>query len=130
VDRHDRVTAVVVTGEERVLLEAIELAPKRLDRGGDLVGHLAVHGKELARVLVVAREALIALQPSREPRVLGRNPRRALLVVPESRCAELLLELGDAFPQAFGVKGNHGPRRAGSRSPRADAPAAAGSVRS
>ena len=85
---------------------------------------LAVHREQLLRVLVVALEALVALEPLGQARVLGRHGRRALLVVPESRCAELALELGEALPQPLGVKGNHGPSRAGPRSPRAAAPAA------
>src|SRR5262249_58455293 len=115
---------------ERAVLEPVELAPKRADGGGDLVGHLAIHGEELARVLVVASQPLEALEPSRQARVLRRDPRRPLLVVPESRCAELGLELGDAAPQLLRVKGNHGPRRAGSRSPRADAEVVVASARS
>src|SRR5204862_4500799 len=130
VDRDDGVAAVVLAGEQRVLLQPLELAPQRRDRGGDLVGHLAVHGVELTRVLVVAGEALVALEPLRQPRVLGGDASRVLLIVPESRRAELLLELGDATPQPVRVKANHEPRRAGSRSPRAAAPAAAASPRS
>ena len=54
-----------------------------------------------------------------EAGVLGRDRGGTLLIIPEARLAELLLELGGARPQPIGVKGNHGPSRAGPRSPRA-----------
>src|SRR5262249_34567005 len=74
VDGDDRVAAVVLAGEQRVLLEPLELAPKRRDRGGDLVGHVTVHGVELARVFVVAGQPLVALESSAQTRVLGADP--------------------------------------------------------
>ena len=129
-DGDDRVATVVLAREERVFLKPFELVAERGDRGGDFVGHLPVHGEELARILVIARQALVAVEPLGQAGVVGRNPRRALLFVPESRCAELVLEPGDASPQLLRVKGNHGPRRAGSRSPRAAAPAVVASARS
>jgi hypothetical protein len=116
VDRHHRVAGVVAAGEERVLLEPLELAANRRERLGDLVGHLAVHGEKLAGVLVLASQPVVAVDPPGEARVLGGDRRRPLLVVPEPRLSELALELGDARPQRIGVKGNHGPSRAGPRS--------------
>ena len=83
----------------------------------DLALHLAVHGEQLLRVLVVLDEPAVALEAARQARVLGADLRRVLLVVPEARRAQLLLELGDAALEVIRVKGNHGPRRAGPRSP-------------
>ena len=76
--------------------EAFELALERLERRLDLGGHVAVHGEELPRVVVLAPEALVALEPLRDAGVLGRDLRRALLVVPEAGLAHLGLELGGA----------------------------------
>src|SRR5919204_6655051 len=45
----------------------------------------------------------------------------ALLIVPEARPRELVLELGEPRRQRIRVKGNHGPSPAGPRSPRAAA---------
>ena len=118
-DRHDRVACVVLAGEERILLQPLELAAERHDRLLDVVGEALVQLEQLARVVVLARQPVVALEPPREPCVLGGDHRGMLLVVPESRLAELLLELGDARRQSIRVKGNHGPSRAGSRSPRA-----------
>src|SRR5215213_9304906 len=118
-DRDDGVSGVVLAGEERVLLEALELAMDRSQGFGDLVRHLAVHGEELTRVLVLAAQPVVPLEAPREAGVLGGDSRRPLLVVPESRLTELALELGHARPQRVGVKGNHGPSRAGPRSPSA-----------
>src|SRR5262249_20180226 len=80
-----------------------------------------VHLEQLDRVLVLAAELLVALEPPRQERVLGCDRRRMLLVVPEPRRRELALELPDAAREHIGVKGNHEPSRAGLRSPRAAA---------
>src|SRR4029077_13575266 len=116
-DRDERVAGVVLAGEERVFLQAGELGAARRDAGGDLALHLAVHGEQLLRVLVVLDESAVALEATRQARVLGADLRRVLLVVPEARRAQLLLELGDAALEVIRVKGNHGPRQAGPRSP-------------
>src|SRR5205814_527867 len=73
--------------------------------------------------LVVAPEFLL------RPLVLGGEASRALLVAPEVGLGELLLELAEADLQRGGVKGNHGPSRAGPRSPRAARRAGSGSRR-
>ena len=83
VDRDERVARVVLAGEERVLLQAVELGSERRDAGRDLVLHLAVHREQLLRVLVVLDEPAVALEPARQARVLGADLRRVLLVVPE-----------------------------------------------
>ena len=95
-DRHDRVAAVVLAGEERVLLQPLELAAQRHDRRRDVVREALVQLEQLARVVVLARQAVVALEPPREARVLGGDGRRMLRVVPEAGLSELLLELGDA----------------------------------
>ena len=41
-DRHDRVAGVVLAGEERVLLQSLELAPQRHDRLLDVVREVLV----------------------------------------------------------------------------------------
>ncbi len=91
--------------------------PQRHDRRRDLVGEALVHLEQLARVVVLARQAVVALEPPREPSVLGRDGRRMLRLVPEAGLSELFLELGDPRRQRSGVKGNHGPSPAGPRSP-------------
>src|SRR5919106_2409584 len=47
---------------------------------------------------------------------------RALLLVPETGLGHGAFEVCEANPESLRVKGTHGPRRAGSRSPRAGAP--------
>src|SRR5260221_6511815 len=70
--------------------------------------------------MVLAQQPVIAVGATQKARMLGGHGGRVLLVVPESRGSELLLELSDPRPQRIGIKGNHGPSRAGPRSPRAD----------
>jgi hypothetical protein len=96
VDRDDRIAPVVLAGEERVLLEALELGAQGRERRGDLVSHVAVHRRELGGVLVLPAQTFVALEPPRHPGVFGRDLGRALLVVPEPRSAHLLLELAGA----------------------------------
>ena len=114
-DRDDRVAGVVVTSEQRVLLETLELTPQGGDTSLEL-GELGVAGRELEKLAQVARlalEALVALDPASQTRVIGRDPRRGLLVVPETGRGHRRLELGDPRLQCYRVKGNHGPSRAG-----------------
>ena len=113
VHRHDGVARVVLAVEEGVLLQALELAPERLQLGGDVVGEVGLELEQLGGVVVLALEPFVALEALREARVLGRDGGRASLVVPEARLPQLLLELGDAGGYRVGVKGNHEPRRAG-----------------
>ncbi len=89
--RDDRVTGVVLAAEERFFLEAFELLPQWCDRFGDLVVHVAVHRVELLRVLVVARELLVAVEFPCDTRVLGGDRGRAFLVVPETGLSHLCL---------------------------------------
>ena len=96
-----------------------ELLGERSDRRSDLVLHAAVHRVQLGRVLVVGAEPLVAVEPLRQTGVLGRDACCVLLFVPEARRAQLLLELADARSHRIRVKGNHGPSRAGPRSPSA-----------
>ena len=112
-DRDDGVAGVVLAVEERVLLQALELAAERLQLVLDVGRELGLELEQLGGVVVLALQALVALEPLRETGVLGRDGGRAGLVVPEPGRAHLLLELGDAGRQRIGVKGNHEPRRAG-----------------
>src|SRR4029077_12564095 len=116
-DRDHRVACVVLAREERVLLQPRELA-----------AHVAQHGLELlvgeragtlTQELDVRDELVIAPELLLRALMLGGEASGALLVVPEVGLRELLLELVEADLQRSGVKGNHGPSRAGSRSPRA-----------
>ena len=118
-DRDDRVAGVVLAVEERRLLEPVELASDRHERGGDLVAHLRVELVQLAGVVEVARERRVALEAAREPRVVGGGLRGAGLVVPETRLAHGGLELPYAAFERSGVKGTHEPSRAGPRAPSA-----------
>ena len=113
VDRDDGVAAVVLAVEERVLLEPLELAAKRLQLGLDVGRELGLELEQLGGVVVLALQALVAVEPLGEAGVLGRDGGCAGLVVPEARRAQLLLELGDAGRQRIRVKGNHEPRQAG-----------------
>ena len=92
-DLEHRVAPVVLPVEERVLLEAAQLALERGDELRDLVLVLT-ELQQLARVGKLALQSLVALELAREPRVLGGDPRRVRLVVPEARGAHRLLELG------------------------------------
>src|SRR5579885_849 len=118
--RHHRVARVVLAVEERRLLQAVELAPQRLQRRDDLGLELAaVHRRELARVVVLATEPAVVLEATRDACVLGGDARGTRLVVPEAGSAQLLFERGKAAFELLGVKGTHGPSRAGPRAPRA-----------
>src|SRR5205807_5609680 len=110
-------------GEQRVLLEPVEVTDERRERGGDLGIHAAVHCVQLARIFVVALQTRVAVELFADARVFGRDLCRALGVVPEAGLAHLRLELGAAGRQRNGVKGNHGPRQAWIRSPRVVPPA-------
>jgi hypothetical protein len=114
-DRDDGVAGVVFPGEERVLLEAVELALQRSDALAHLV-ELAVVGREpdqLAEVARLAGQRLVAVAPSRQARVLRGDSCRPLLVVPEAGHPHRFLELAQPGAQRVRVKGNHGPSRAG-----------------
>ena len=113
VDRDDGVAGVVLAVEERVLLQALELRPERLELRGDLLLEGRVELEQLARVVVLGLQALVALEALRQARVLGRDARCAGLVVPEAGLAHRRLELRHARADSVGVKGNHEPRRAG-----------------
>src|SRR5688500_11163532 len=123
-DRDDGVPRVVLSHEERFLLQPVELAPQRGDVRADVLLEVAVEREELAGVVVVALQPPVALEPLAQPGVLRRDSGRRALIVPEAWLAHASLELPDALGKSLRVKGNHGPRRAGPRSPRALAPAA------
>ena len=71
-------------------------APDRLEPGLDLLGHPAVHREQLDRVVVLLLEAPVSLEPAVQARLLGRDLRGLLLVVPEAGLGHAALELGDA----------------------------------
>ena len=75
-----------------------------LERGLDLGGHVAVHGEELPRVVVLAAQALVALEPLDDRACSVEIRGGALLVVPEAGLAHLRLELGGALASASGSK--------------------------
>ena len=91
----DGVPGVVLPVEERVLLQPCELVLERRDELRDLAFVLA-ELEELAHVGELALQPLVALELADEARVLGRDARRARLVVPEPGSAHRLLELDAA----------------------------------
>src|SRR5579864_5375292 len=116
-DRDDGVTGVVFAGEERVLLQLCQLLLGLVQDGEQLF--LGERSDAFLEEREVRLEALVAVELALRTRVLGRQLRRALLVVPEVGFRELFFELGDSGRQRSDVKGNHEPSPAGLRSPRA-----------
>ena len=118
-DRDDSVALVVLAVEERLLAQTREIVA----HGRDLLRHLALELRveldQLTSVVELVPQALVALEPPRHPRVLGRDAGGLGLVVPEPGHAHGALELRRAGCQRNGVKGSHGPSRAGPRAPRA-----------
>ena len=90
--------AVVVTAEEGVLLEAVELAAQGDGVLLDLVEE-ALRRRDQRHELAeigLAAELVVALEAAREPRVLRGDAGGPSLVVPEPRGAHGLFELGEA----------------------------------
>ena len=112
-DRHDGVAGVVGPGEEPLLLERLELG---LDDDAlllELAGDRVVLGGELLERLEVVElrlERAVALELALRARVLGRDARRPLLVVPEAGLLHLALERAYALGETGWVKGS--PRAA------------------
>ena len=90
-----RVARVVLAGEERVLLEPVQLTLQRRDERRQVAVVVALAGQRADRLVVVG-EAVVRLELARHARVLGGDPRRLLLVVPEAGRAHARLELGRA----------------------------------
>ncbi len=90
----DRIAGVVFAVEEGCLLEPLELAAQRHDRALDLGLEVRLELEEPGRVFELGGQPLEHLDALRDPRMLGRDRLRALLVVPEARLAHGLLELG------------------------------------
>ena len=95
--RDDRVAGVVLAVEECRLLKPLQLAPQRHDRGLDLVRHLGPELEQPGRVLVLAAQASVELEPPRDARLLRGDPLSTFLVVPEAGLAHRPLELGEAL---------------------------------
>src|SRR5262249_18622922 len=94
-DLEDGVACVVLPGEERVLPQLLEGSLERVRHLGN--GRLVLAElEERLRVVVLGAQRLVALELPAKPRMLGRDARRARLLVPEPRGAHLLLELGAA----------------------------------
>ena len=117
-NRDERVSGVVLTREQGVFAEPVELTLDRLKVLVELAGEVAVEREKLFCILIVADEPLVALEALRQAGVLGGDVGGPPLVVPEARLTHDLLELGEPWCDRLGVKGNHGPRPTGSRSPR------------
>ena len=92
VDLEHRIASVVLAVEERVLLQASEFGLERGDQLRDLVLVFA-ELEQLARVRVLALQALVALELAGKTCVLGGDARRTGLVVPEPGSSHRLLEL-------------------------------------
>ena len=112
---HARVTRKLDRYERlvREYEDAMELSELDPELEGEVAEQLVPVRAELARL---EEDALFTGQY--DAGVLRADLLRPGLVVPETRLAHRGLELGAALAQASGVKGNHGPRRAGPRSPR------------
>ena len=109
VDGDERVTGVVLAGEQALLLERGEPLLDRRQRLLQLGGDLRVLLGELdepVEVLGVGLELLERVEPPLRARVLGADAPGRLGLVPEARRAHLGLERADAVPQLSGVKGS------------------------
>ena len=126
VDRHERVTRVVVAGEQALLLQRRETLLDRGERLLELGLHLGIllgQLRQAAEIGGVGIEPLVGLEPALHPRVLGVELGGGVRVVPEAALAHPGLERGGALPQSGRVKGSpragtsaHGWRRGAAES--------------
>ena len=107
VDGHERVAGVVGAGEQPLLLERVEPRLNRLnlllELGGDLRILLGQLGQRL-EILDVVLEIAEDREPASRASMLGADPRRVLLVVPEPGRPHLVFERPQALRQRSGVK--------------------------
>src|SRR5262249_42280401 len=108
-------------------LQVRKLVRHRCKLGLQLRLERRVELEQLARLVDLAYEALVAVEPPAHTRMLGRDPRGLLLVAPEVGVGHESLELCATSRQRSGFKGSHEPSRAGLRAPRAAARVVAGS---
>jgi hypothetical protein len=110
--------ALTVTSASPASYSPVNSAPPRAGRARlderelllELVGDLSsssASSLERLEVVDVALEPLVASRACARARVLGRDLRRALLVVPEARRLHLLSSAASALAQRSGVKGSH-----------------------
>src|SRR5262249_57933476 len=83
VDREQCVTCVVLPGEERVLLQAVELALERCDERSQLAVGVALRGP-LADPLVLGGQAAAPVELARAARALGGAPPPVLRGAPKT----------------------------------------------
>ena len=111
--RDDGVPGVVGAAEEPLLLELGEAVLNCGSRVTQLIRDRVVLGGELLERLEVVElrlERAVALELALRARVLGRDARRPLLVVPEAGLLHLALERAYALGETGWVKGS--PRAA------------------
>ena len=104
VDRDHRITQIVLAVEERVLLQPRELDRNGQQLGAQLVLERRVDLEQLGCLLHLTVEAVVAVEPARQPGVLGGDAGRLLLVVPETGRAHQGFELFLAGRQLNGSK--------------------------
>src|SRR5215212_6256732 len=107
VDGDDRVAGVVAASEEPLELEIRQARRDALALLGELVLERLVLGRHLLErleVVDVALELAVGLQLALGARMLRRDLRGLLLVVPEAGLAHLVFERAEALAQRSGVK--------------------------
>ena len=112
----DRVAGVVLAGEQRLLLQPVDLAPDaglalgHLGQEARLVGHQLDEPRE---VVDLALEGAVGLEPPADAGVLRRQPPGGARVVPHAGRGQGLVQLGVTAFERSRVKGNHGPAPGG-----------------
>ena len=83
-DRDDSIAGVVLTVEERILLEPLELPAERLQLRLDVRRELGLELKQLGGVVVLALQPLVALEALAQTGMLGRDGGGAAVAVSAS----------------------------------------------
>ena len=129
-DRDDRVAGVVLAVEERVLLEARRARRAAAASDASISSAISPSIASSSRASSYSRCSRLKRSSRFVSRACSAETVAACCWSSQNPGAESsLLELGDARARRIRVKGNHGPSRAGPRSPRA-APGAARASRS